>query len=291
MWLRKSRSKDKQKRQASDLMSDVQVLDSPGTQETEESSDVEFADSAYPDSELVPDMLSKRAHRLLDEKVLRRYPWIDDDEKDDQSIYSRITLFRSLARDFDQLDPRLTYRSESWITRRRFEDNWHPWLISVLNECWRKGSFRTIRLLSEYIWDTRDPLIDLPMFTGLFLHPEILQRPDVPQWELQEPELQGVSESISVSDSQAGVSLTRFIVSELSWDRKFEGPAAHVLLWTISLCLTKTLSGSTSSSCANSVALLEASGTGKSRIVDELSKRVVTVPMCLRGHDTNGSAI
>jgi hypothetical protein len=38
--------------------------------ETEENSDVESADPAYPNSELVPDMLSKRAHRMLDPKVL-----------------------------------------------------------------------------------------------------------------------------------------------------------------------------------------------------------------------------
>jgi hypothetical protein len=35
-----------------------EIPDSPGTLEAEESSDVEFADSAYPDSKLVPDMLS-----------------------------------------------------------------------------------------------------------------------------------------------------------------------------------------------------------------------------------------
>lgn len=171
-------------------MSDVQMLDSPGTTETEESSDVEFADSAYPDSELVPDMLSKRAHRLLDEKVLQRYPWIDD-EKADHSIYPRITLLRSLARDHNQPNPRLTVRYGLSGVRSYFED--HPWFVSVLNECWRKGSFRTIRLLSEYIWDTRNPSIDLPMFIDLFLHLEILQRPDVPPWELQESQLRGVS--------------------------------------------------------------------------------------------------
>ena len=149
------RPQNEETHQASDLMSNAQIS-SPATQETEEGNHVEFADPAYPNSELVPDMLSKRAHCLLDDKVLRRYPWIDDDKKDDQSIYSRVTLLRSLARDYDQLDPQLTcsYYSCSNI-RRRFEG--HPWLVSVLNECWRKGSFRTIRLLSEFICDTHDP--------------------------------------------------------------------------------------------------------------------------------------
>ena len=52
-------------------------------------SDVEFADPTHPESELVPDILSKKAHAKLDKKVLRRYPRIDNDEKDDHSIYSR----------------------------------------------------------------------------------------------------------------------------------------------------------------------------------------------------------
>lgn len=129
-----------------------EILDSPGTREAEESSDVEFADSAYPDSKLVPDMLSIRAHYLLDKKVLGRYPWIDD-EKADDSIYPRITLLRSLARDYNQLDPGLSYSS---VIRRFFKD--HPWLVSVLNKCWRRGSFRTIRLLGEYIWGYIWPL-------------------------------------------------------------------------------------------------------------------------------------
>src|SRR5579863_8025300 len=37
-----------------------------------------------------------------------------------------------------------------------------------------------------------------------------------------------------------------FIVVELSWDRKFEGPAADALLQTISTCLAKTQSDSSS---------------------------------------------
>jgi hypothetical protein len=73
-------------------MTDVQTLGAPGARETEESSDgLEFADPAYSHSELVPDMLSKRAHDMLDKKALGRYPWIDD-EKADDSIYPRITV-------------------------------------------------------------------------------------------------------------------------------------------------------------------------------------------------------
>jgi hypothetical protein len=123
----------------------VLQMDSP---ETEESSDrdVEFADPANPQSELVPDMFSNRLHVELDKKVLRLYPWMDDDEKDENSIYSRLTLLRSLLRDYyDQSHQKPTMRADStWFMRK------HPWIIPVLNGCWRKGSFRTIRLLSEY---------------------------------------------------------------------------------------------------------------------------------------------
>jgi hypothetical protein len=104
-------------------------------------------------------MLSKRAHRLLDEKILQRYTWIDDDEEDESSIYPRITLLRSLARDYDRLNPQLTdaggYFGHGSVVRTHFEE--YPWLVVVLNECWRKGSFRTVRLLSKCIRNTPHP--------------------------------------------------------------------------------------------------------------------------------------
>jgi hypothetical protein len=122
--------------------SDVQ-MDTP---ETQESSDVEFADPSYPESELVPDMFSNRVHVELDKKVLRLYPWMEDDEKDENSIYLRFTLLRSLVRDYyDQLHQGPMIHIDSTEYMRE-----HPWIIPVLNECWRKGSFRTIRLLGEY---------------------------------------------------------------------------------------------------------------------------------------------
>ena len=121
-----------------------------GSPESSDSDDVEFADPTHPESELVPDMLSQKAHTKLDKHVLRRYPWIDDDEKDDHSIYARVTLIRSLARDYDQLDERYTVSGWNSYANIREIFHKHTWLVSTLNECWRKGSFRTIRLLSEY---------------------------------------------------------------------------------------------------------------------------------------------
>jgi len=39
---------------------------------------------------------------------------------------------------------------------------------------------------------------------------------------------------------------------------------------------------------ANSVAIIQSSGTGKSRMVDEAAKTVFTLPVCLRGDDDTG---
>ena len=150
------KSQNKEKPQASDSEpnSDVDTgtfeSNSDGETGTSESDDseVEFADPTYPESELVPDILPESGHVQLDLKVLRRYPWINDDEQDDHAIYSRVTLLRSLVRDCDQLDRQYRDSSSYLCIRELFHK--HPWLISVLNECWRKGSFRVIRLLSEY---------------------------------------------------------------------------------------------------------------------------------------------
>ena len=139
------KSQNKEKPQASD--SEPNSDGETGTSESDDS-EVEFADPTYPESELVPDILPECGHVQLDLKVLRRYPWINDDEQDDHAIYSRVTLLRSLVRDCDQLDRQ--YRDSSSYLRIRELFLKHPWLISVLNECWRKGSFRIIRLLSEY---------------------------------------------------------------------------------------------------------------------------------------------
>ena len=150
---------------SSDSESDVQM----GSAESSDG-DVEFADPTHPESKLVSDVLSESAHVKLDKKVLRRYPWIDDDEQDDRVIYSRVTLLRSLVRDYDQLDGQYAH-SHSYLGIRELFHK-HPWLISVLNECWRNGSFRTIRLLSAYTLQTLTPYFNV---ADPFLYPGILQ--------------------------------------------------------------------------------------------------------------------
>jgi hypothetical protein len=67
-----------------------------------------------------------------------------------------------------------------------------------------------------------------------------------------------------------------------SWETDYQGNAANVLYDTISVYLAEREVYSQHASIVNS------SGTGKSRMVDELGKTVVTVPMCLREPGSNG---
>ncbi|KAK2460395.1 hypothetical protein APHAL10511_007560 [Amanita phalloides] len=62
-----------------------------------------------------------------------------------------------------------------------------------------------------------------------------------------------------------------------AWGSKFKGNAADVLLHTISDYLdpTREVYGRFTS-------IINSSGTGKSRMVDELSTEIITIPMCLR---------
>jgi hypothetical protein len=278
------KSQNKEKHQASDSESKSDVTVEMSTSESSDS-EVEFADPTNPESELVPDMLSESGHVKLDLKVLRRYPWIDDGEQDDHAIYSRVTLLRSLVRDCDRLNRQYGY-SYSYLDIRKLFHR-HPWLISVLNECWRKGSFKVIRLLSEYTLPTpyfnvADPFLYLGVLQGTNT---ISSRSWTPYDRKAAHEIAGVFKlyvSLDIPES-----LTVFIVVERSWNREFEGPATDVLLQTISTYLTER-NKSKSSNCSP---IVNSSGTGKSRMVDQLSKRVITVPMCLRGPGSNGYAV
>ncbi|KAI0289435.1 hypothetical protein BC826DRAFT_1031818 [Russula brevipes] len=69
--------------------------------------------------------------------------------------------------------------------------------------------------------------------------------------------------------------------TELSWAREFEGTAVNLLLETISTYLTKEPVG-----YAHCSTIVNSSGTGKSRTIDQLSKRIITVSICLRAHGT-----
>ena len=69
-----------------------------------------------------------------------------------------------------------------------------------------------------------------------------------------------------------------------AWSSDFKGNAADVLLATISDYLDKD------KECyARLASIVNSSGTGKSRMVDEVSRQIITVPVCLRGYGSGGS--
>ena len=68
-----------------------------------------------------------------------------------------------------------------------------------------------------------------------------------------------------------------------AWDTRYEGNAADVLLATISSSLDFERNVYARHTC-----IVNSSGTGKSRMVDELSRKVITMPMCFREEGTRG---
>ena len=62
-----------------------------------------------------------------------------------------------------------------------------------------------------------------------------------------------------------------------AWDSSFKGNAAAVLLEII-----KTYLDRTREVYSRHTSIVNSSGTGKSRIVDENAYKIITIPMCLR---------
>jgi hypothetical protein len=71
--------------------------------------------------------------------------------------------------------------------------------------------------------------------------------------------------------------------TEHAWSRKYKGDAATVLLKSIADFLNKEREP-----YARQTNIMNSSGTGKSRMVDELARRIITVPMCLRPYEDQG---
>ena len=65
-----------------------------------------------------------------------------------------------------------------------------------------------------------------------------------------------------------------------AWDAPFKGDTAKFLLATIPMYLKEGRGVH-----AN---IVNSSGTGKSRMVDEVAKKIITVPMCLRENGNRG---
>src|SRR6266404_6949092 len=70
-----------------------------------------------------------------------------------------------------------------------------------------------------------------------------------------------------------------------SWNATFRGSAAKVLLMTVSTYLDKRRDV-----YARYTSMVNSSGTGKSRMVDEVATKIVTIPMCLREEGSIGSS-
>ncbi|KAF8492177.1 hypothetical protein F5888DRAFT_1806903 [Russula emetica] len=70
---------------------------------------------------------------------------------------------------------------------------------------------------------------------------------------------------------------------ERAWQRVFRGEAATVLLLTISSYLDKKRDP-----YSRQATIVNSSGTGKSRMVDQLATKIITVPVCLRPDPSTG---
>ncbi len=70
-----------------------------------------------------------------------------------------------------------------------------------------------------------------------------------------------------------------------SWNATFRGSAADVLMMTISTYLDRRRDV-----YARYASMVNSSGTGKSRMVDEVATKIVTIPMCLREEGSTGSS-
>ncbi|KAI0261148.1 hypothetical protein BC834DRAFT_490945 [Gloeopeniophorella convolvens] len=68
-----------------------------------------------------------------------------------------------------------------------------------------------------------------------------------------------------------------------SWDLQYQGNATHVLLDIISDYLRTDRNN-----YAPLASIINSSGTGKSRMIDELAKTIISVPMCLRDAGSKG---
>jgi hypothetical protein len=64
-----------------------------------------------------------------------------------------------------------------------------------------------------------------------------------------------------------------------SWDATFRGNAADVLLMSISTSFDRL----SDDVYARFSSIVNSAGTGKSRMVNQVATKVVTIPMCLRG--------
>ena len=71
-----------------------------------------------------------------------------------------------------------------------------------------------------------------------------------------------------------------------AWNGDFKGDAANALINKITDLLSPTTHAYARATC-----IVNSSGTGKSRMVDVVSTKIITVPMCLRKHGSQGATV
>ncbi|KAF8310608.1 uncharacterized protein EI90DRAFT_3139371 [Cantharellus anzutake] len=98
---------------------------------------------------------------------------------------------------------------------------------------------------------------------------------EIKEWLRDKSEFDAYVKSNGGQPERELIELVR--TTTLAWDSAFKGNPAGVLLETIAdfLALER-------SPYARLTGLVNSSGTGKSRMVDQLGKEIITVPMCLR---------
>lgn len=85
--------------------------------------------------------------------------------------------------------------------------------------------------------------------------------------------------------------LPSFVLAQASWESEYVGNSARLFVALIKKAhgeLTGEQFKILSKTLRNQKPILQSSGVGKSRLVDEAGKYVFTIPMCLRKIDTIG---
>lgn len=72
------------------------------------------------------------------------------------------------------------------------------------------------------------------------------------------------------------------------WNQEFKGVAAKSLFKIMSVFLSPATEPYAIAPYARATCIINSSGTGKSRMVDQLSTFIITVPMCLRPDGSRG---
>ncbi|KIM73021.1 hypothetical protein PILCRDRAFT_734751 [Piloderma croceum F 1598] len=190
---------------------------------------------------------------------VKRDDFTDEDHRPlDAKIMSAFSAFRKLNEepDLSELLSRITTDKRlTWLKPDEAEEllDREPSIASVLRNGWQAGSFKAVRQLA-------------------ILWPEVQEQP---------------KRSVVTIEQQDDPSLrVQSLATEFSWTREYIGDAS-VELWNH----IKNHYGSNEQVYANYLAIVQSSGMGKSRTVDEMSKRHFVIPMNLREADSTGRFI